>query len=49
MPGHYANEVPADVTDPATIYGPGKAERLRAQKRSWDPKNVFRLNHNIQP
>jgi FAD/FMN-containing dehydrogenase len=49
VPGLYVNEVPADVADPATIYGPAKADRLRALKRTWDPDNVFRLNHNIQP
>ena len=49
VPGHYVNEVPADVTDPAAIYGPAKAERLRALKRAWDPDNVFRLNKNIVP
>ena len=49
VPGHYINEVPADVDDPVTIYGPAKAERLRALKRIWDPDNVFRLNHNIAP
>ena len=47
--GHYVNEVPVDVTDPAAIYGPAKAERLRALKRAWDPDNVFRLNKNIAP
>lgn len=49
VPGHYVNEVPADVTDPAAIYGPAKAERLRALKRAWDPDNVFHLNKNIAP
>jgi hypothetical protein len=49
VPGHYSNEVPADVTDPAAIYGAAKADRLRAIKRTWDPDNVFRLNHNIAP
>ena len=47
--GHYVNEVPVDVTDPAAIYGPAKAERLRALKRTWDPDNLFRLNKNIAP
>jgi FAD/FMN-containing dehydrogenase len=49
VPGLYVNEVPADVDDPAAIYGPAKAERLRALKRRWDPDNVFRLNHNVRP
>lgn len=49
VPGHYVNEVPADVTDPAAIYGAAKADRLRALKRTWDPDNVFRLNHNVAP
>jgi FAD/FMN-containing dehydrogenase len=49
VPGHYVNEVPVDVSDPAAIYGPAKAERLRSLKRAWDPDNVFRLNKNIAP
>lgn len=49
VPGHYVNEVPVDVTDAAAIYGPAKAERLRALKQAWDPDNVFRLNKNVAP
>ncbi|HYL41299.1 MAG TPA: FAD-binding oxidoreductase [Candidatus Binatus sp.] len=49
VPGHYVNEVPDDVRGPDAIYGPAKAERLRALKRAWDPDNAFRINHNIVP
>jgi FAD/FMN-containing dehydrogenase len=47
--GRYVNEVFEDGTDPATIYGPEKLQRLVALKRTWDPDNVFRMNHNIRP
>jgi FAD/FMN-containing dehydrogenase len=48
--GRYLNgmcEVGPDRT--REIYGDGKLPRLRALKRTWDPDNVFRLNHNIAP
>ena len=47
--GRYVNEVFEDGTDPGTIYGVEKARRLAAVKRAWDPDNVFRVNHNIDP
>jgi FAD/FMN-containing dehydrogenase len=31
------------------IYGDAKLGRLTELKRSWDPDNVFHLNHNIAP
>ena len=48
--GRYANEN-ADVGPEETrlIYGPAKVDRLAALKRTWDPDNVFRRNHNIEP
>ena len=49
LTGRYVNEVFEDGTDLATIYGPEKLARLAALKRTWDPDNAFRLNHNIQP
>jgi FAD/FMN-containing dehydrogenase len=49
-PGRYANEN-ADVGPEETraIYGAEKLARLARLKRTWDPDNVFRLNHNVAP
>lgn len=50
LPGRYINELSAagpEVT--RASYGDAKLERLRALKRTWDPTNVFRLNHNVAP
>jgi FAD/FMN-containing dehydrogenase len=50
LPGRYINELSdagPDITRAA--YGDAKLERLRALKRAWDPDNVFRRNHNVEP
>jgi FAD/FMN-containing dehydrogenase len=50
LPGRYINELSdagPDVT--RASYGDAKFERLRSLKRSWDPANVFHLNHNVDP
>ena len=48
--GRYVNgnsdEGPAETR---AIYGDAKLARLAQLKRAWDPDNVFRLNHNVQP
>ncbi len=46
--GRYSNEN-ADVGPEETrlIYGDAKLARLAELKRTWDPGNVFHLNHNI--
>ncbi|MFL5679258.1 MAG: FAD-binding oxidoreductase [Chloroflexota bacterium] len=48
--GRYANEN-ADTGPEETraIYGDAKLARLAALKRTWDPENVFRRNHNVAP
>jgi FAD/FMN-containing dehydrogenase len=53
--GEYVNFLgasPGDADASAaalSAYGAEKLNRLRALKRRWDPDNVFRLNHNIDP
>jgi len=50
--GRYVNFLGAEAgSDPVAqaiaVYGPAKLERLAALKRSYDPENLLRLNHNI--
>ncbi len=50
LQGRYINEL-SDAGPQVTraSYGDAKLERLEALKRTWDPTNVFRLNHNVEP
>ena len=46
------NAIGGDVTEArklAAFGGAEKLERLRALKRTWDPGNLFRRNHNVAP
>ncbi|MEO6579486.1 MAG: FAD-binding oxidoreductase [Candidatus Limnocylindria bacterium] len=53
--GEYVNFLGSSAGDPdaaaaaLSAYGVEKLARLRALKRRWDPDNLFRLNHNIDP
>jgi hypothetical protein len=54
--GMYVNFLGADGGSAADIhkaaraaYGDRKLARLTALKDRYDPDNLFRLNHNIQP
>jgi FAD/FMN-containing dehydrogenase len=43
------NLAPDEAADAAAIYGPERYERLAAVKKTYDPTNMFRLNHNVLP
>ena len=43
------NLAPEEATDAVTIYGPKRYERLARVKKTYDPTNMFRINHNIVP
>jgi len=43
------NLAPEEAADAAAIYGPERYERLAAVKKTYDPDNMFRINHNIAP
>ena len=50
VPGRYINELSDGGPEMTrSSYGDAKLERLGQIKRAWDPTNVFRLNHNIDP
>jgi FAD/FMN-containing dehydrogenase len=44
---NYASEMAAGGVE--TEFGAARFERLRAVKRTFDPENTFRFNHNIAP
>ena len=46
--GVYANFVPEEVGDKEAAYRENY-DRLVKVKNEWDPENLFRLNHNIEP
>jgi FAD/FMN-containing dehydrogenase len=43
------NRAPDEAPDAAAIYGPERYERLAAIKKTYDPANMFRINHNVVP
>jgi|GEM_PF-2329507 Berberine and berberine like. len=48
--GRYVNGITASGPEQVrAVYGDAKLPRLRALKQTWDPENVFRLNHNVVP
>jgi len=46
--GVYANFVPEEVGDQQAAYRENY-DRMVEVKTEWDPENLFRLNHNVEP
>lgn len=50
LEGRYANEnTDVGPAETRAIFGDATLTRLRDLKRTWDPDNVFRRNHNVTP
>jgi len=47
--GTYVNLLDGDEEDPAAAAYRENQDRLRELKRTWDPDNLFHMNHNIRP
>jgi FAD/FMN-containing dehydrogenase len=43
------NLAPEEASDAVAIYGPERYERLAGVKKTYDPTNMFRINHNVVP
>jgi hypothetical protein len=43
------NLAPEEAIDAVAIYGLERYERLAAVKKTYDPANMFRINHNVVP
>ena len=43
------NLAPDEAADAVAIYGPERYGRLASIKKTYDPANMFRLNHNVIP
>jgi FAD/FMN-containing dehydrogenase len=47
--GSYVNYTPVGAGSARSVYGDAQYARLAALKAAYDPGNLFRANHNIEP